>query len=70
MVVFWKFYRKLILFTCCGVLRINLTFWDELAHVSFQHVEKGHQVYVSGRLVSDVVEGDDERRQVYYKVLF
>ncbi|RRT81565.1 hypothetical protein B296_00001905 [Ensete ventricosum] len=47
---------------------INLTFWDELAHVAFQHVEKGHQVHVSGRLVSDVVEGDDEKRQVFYKV--
>ncbi|KAJ0982419.1 hypothetical protein J5N97_010674 [Dioscorea zingiberensis] len=49
---------------------ISLTFWDELAHVAFQHVEKGHQIYVSGRLVSDTVEGDDEKeRQVYYKVV-
>ncbi|KAM0951801.1 putative primosome PriB/single-strand DNA-binding, nucleic acid-binding protein [Dioscorea sansibarensis] len=49
---------------------ISLTFWDELAHVAFQHVEKGQQVYVSGRLVSDTVEGDDEKdRQVYYKVV-
>ncbi|KAJ8458952.1 hypothetical protein OPV22_031878 [Ensete ventricosum] len=48
---------------------INLTFWDELAHMAFQHVEKGHQVHVSGRLVSDVVEGDDEKRQVFYKVV-
>lgn len=48
---------------------MNLTFWDELAHAAFQHVEKGHQVFVSGRLVSDVVaEEDDEKRQVYYKV--
>lgn len=53
-----------------NVCRINLTFWDELAHVAFQHVEKGHQIYVSGRLVSDTVEGDDEKRQTYYKVLF
>ncbi|XP_020093126.1 protein OSB2, chloroplastic-like isoform X2 [Ananas comosus] len=49
---------------------VNLTFWDELAHAAFQHVEKGHQVFVSGRLVSDVVaEEDDEKRQVYYKVV-
>lgn len=34
-------------------------------------MEKGQQVYVSGRLVSDTVEGDDEKdRQVYYKVYF
>lgn len=26
-------------------------------------------MYVSGRLVSDTVEGDDEKRQVYYKVV-
>ncbi|WOL07585.1 hypothetical protein Cni_G16329 [Canna indica] len=26
-----------------------------------QHVEKGNQVYVSGRLVSDVLEGEDEK---------
>ncbi|XP_072987921.1 protein OSB1, mitochondrial-like [Typha latifolia] len=48
---------------------VNLTFWDELAHVAFQHVEKGQQVFVSGRLVSDVVEGDDEKQTVYYKVV-
>ncbi|XP_068640275.1 protein OSB1, mitochondrial-like [Aristolochia californica] len=48
---------------------INLTLWDELAHVAFQHLEKGNQVYVSGRLVSDTVEGEDEKRQTYYKVV-
>lgn len=48
---------------------INLTFWDELAHVAFQHVEKGQQIYVSGRLVSDTVEGDDGKQQTYYKVV-
>lgn len=48
---------------------INLTFWDELAHVASQHVEKGQQVYVSGRLVSDTVETDDGKKQTYYKVV-
>ncbi|KAL7198699.1 hypothetical protein ACSBR2_021075 [Camellia fascicularis] len=48
---------------------INLTFWDELAHVAFQHVEKGHQIYVSGRLVSDTVESEDGKQQTYYKVV-
>ncbi|KAL6527669.1 hypothetical protein OROMI_029480 [Orobanche minor] len=48
---------------------ISLTLWDELAQVAFQHVEKGHQVYVSGRLVSDTVENDDGKHQTYYKVL-
>eukprot|EP00262_Sarcandra_glabra_P002726 TRINITY_DN13136_c0_g1_i2.p1 TRINITY_DN13136_c0_g1~~TRINITY_DN13136_c0_g1_i2.p1 ORF type:complete len:253 (+),score=37.32 TRINITY_DN13136_c0_g1_i2:214-972(+) len=47
---------------------INLTFWDDLAHVAFQHLEKGHRIYVSGRLVSDTVERDDEK-QTYYKVV-
>ncbi|KAF5937440.1 hypothetical protein HYC85_024946 [Camellia sinensis] len=47
---------------------INLTFWDELAHVAFQHVEKGHQIYVSGRLVSDTVESEDGKQQTYYKL--
>ncbi|KAI3460925.1 hypothetical protein Pfo_017588 [Paulownia fortunei] len=50
-------------------LWINLTFWDELAHVASQHVEKGHQIYVSGRLVSDTVENDDGKQQTYYKVV-
>ncbi|KAH7577616.1 hypothetical protein JRO89_XS01G0275800 [Xanthoceras sorbifolium] len=49
--------------------RINLTFWDELAHAAYNHVEKGHQIYVSGRLVSDVVENDDGKQQTYYKVV-
>ncbi|KAG8370751.1 hypothetical protein BUALT_Bualt13G0016100 [Buddleja alternifolia] len=48
---------------------INLTFWDELANVAFQHVEKGHQIFVSGRLVSDTVENDDGKQQTYYKVV-
>ncbi|KAK4281225.1 hypothetical protein QN277_012747 [Acacia crassicarpa] len=48
---------------------INLTFWDELAHVAFQHLEKGHQIYVSGRLVTDTVESDDGKQITYYKVV-
>ncbi|CAK9143784.1 unnamed protein product [Ilex paraguariensis] len=48
---------------------INLTFWDELAHVASLHVEKGNQIYVSGRVVSDTVENDDGKQQTYYKVV-
>ncbi|XP_076960962.1 protein OSB1, mitochondrial-like [Bidens hawaiensis] len=48
---------------------INLTFWDELAHVASQHVGKGQQIYVTGRLVSDTVDGDDGKQQTYYKVV-
>ncbi|XP_062080888.1 protein OSB2, chloroplastic-like isoform X2 [Humulus lupulus] len=48
---------------------INLTFWDELANIASQHVEKGQQIYVSGRLISDTVESDDGKQQTYYKVV-
>ncbi|PON95016.1 Single-stranded DNA-binding protein [Trema orientale] len=48
---------------------INLTFWDELAQVAFQHVQKGQQIYVYGRLISDTVESDDGKQQTYYKVV-
>ncbi|KAI4329719.1 hypothetical protein MLD38_028072 [Melastoma candidum] len=48
---------------------ISLTFWDELAQTAFQHVEKGQQIYVSGRLVSDEVDGEDGKQQIYYKVV-
>ncbi|KAL9261058.1 OSB1, mitochondrial-like protein [Drosera capensis] len=48
---------------------INLTFWDELAHVAYQHLKKGQQIYVSGRLVADTVEGDEGKSQTYYKVV-
>ncbi|KAL3328532.1 hypothetical protein AABB24_035923 [Solanum stoloniferum] len=48
---------------------INLTFWDDLANVANQHIEKGQQIYVSGRLISDTVEGDDGKEQTYYKVV-
>ncbi|CAH9074569.1 unnamed protein product [Cuscuta epithymum] len=48
---------------------INVNVWNELAHVAFQHVEKGCQIYISGRLVSDTVEGDDGKQQTYYKVV-
>ncbi|MFS7902132.1 putative primosome PriB/single-strand DNA-binding, nucleic acid-binding protein [Helianthus anomalus] len=48
---------------------INLTFWDEVAHIASQHVEKGQQIYVTGRLVSDTVESDDGKQQTYYKVV-
>ncbi|XP_057519707.1 protein OSB2, chloroplastic-like [Amaranthus tricolor] len=47
---------------------INLTFWDELAHVANQHLQKGQQIYVSGRLLSDTVETEDGKQQTYYKV--
>ncbi|KAF3436221.1 hypothetical protein FNV43_RR23313 [Rhamnella rubrinervis] len=48
---------------------ISLTFWDELAHVAYEHVQKGNQIYVSGRLVSDTVENDEGKQQTYYKVV-
>ncbi|EXB26567.1 hypothetical protein L484_012560 [Morus notabilis] len=48
---------------------ISLTFWDELAQVAFQHVQKGQQIYVSGRLISDTVENDEGKQQTYYKVV-
>lgn len=48
---------------------INLTFWDELANTAYQHVEKGKQIYVCGRLVSDTVESDDGKQQTYYKIV-
>ncbi|XP_057508770.1 protein OSB2, chloroplastic-like [Actinidia eriantha] len=48
---------------------INLTFWDELAHVAFQHVEAGQQIHVSGRLVSDRVETEEGKQQTYYRVV-
>ncbi|KAI6684243.1 hypothetical protein NL676_030156 [Syzygium grande] len=48
---------------------INLTFWDELALTASQHLEKGHQIFVSGRLVSDVVESDEGKQQTFYKVV-
>ncbi|KAE8704030.1 auxin-induced protein 22D [Hibiscus syriacus] len=48
---------------------INLTFWDELANTAYQHVEKGQQLYVCGRLVSDTVESDDGKQQTYYKIV-
>ena len=41
-----------------------MTFWDDLANVANQHVEKGQQIYVSGRLISDTVEGDDGKEQL------
>ncbi|KAI3449711.1 hypothetical protein Pfo_006376 [Paulownia fortunei] len=51
------------------VLWINLTFWDKLAHVAFEHVQKGHQIYVCGCLVSDTVENDDGKQRTYYKIV-
>ncbi|KAF3778389.1 hypothetical protein EJ110_NYTH43582 [Nymphaea thermarum] len=56
--------------SACGTvegIRIGLTFWNELAYVAFQNMEKGQRIYVSGRLVSDVVNQDDDKPQAYYK---
>lgn len=47
---------------------INLTFWDDLAHVASQHIQKGQQIHVAGRLVTDTVETDEGKQQTYYKV--
>nr|GMD26911.1 protein OSB2, chloroplastic-like [Ipomoea batatas] len=49
-------------------VRIDLKFWDELAHIAFQHLKEGDQIYVSGRLVLDALEGEDGKQQTYYKV--
>ncbi|KAL5136695.1 Protein OSB2, chloroplastic [Glycine soja] len=48
---------------------INLTFWDDLAHVASQHLQKGHQIHVSGRLITDTVETEEGKSQTYYKVV-
>ncbi|XP_019188581.1 PREDICTED: protein OSB2, chloroplastic-like isoform X2 [Ipomoea nil] len=48
--------------------RIDLKFWGELAHIAFQHLKEGDQIYVSGRLVLDALEGEDGKQQTYYKV--
>ncbi|KAE9463926.1 hypothetical protein C3L33_04149, partial [Rhododendron williamsianum] len=47
---------------------ILLSFWNELAHAAFQHLEKGTQIYVCGRLIADTVETEDGTEQTYYKV--
>ncbi|KAJ3687408.1 hypothetical protein LUZ61_016572 [Rhynchospora tenuis] len=47
---------------------VNLTFWNELAHVAYQHLETGRRIFVSGRLVSDdFKEGNNSL--LYYKVV-
>ncbi|TKY52687.1 OSB1 [Spatholobus suberectus] len=48
---------------------ISLTFWDDLARVASQHLQKGHQIHVSGRLVTDTVEIEEGKSQTYYKVV-
>ncbi|OIV91350.1 hypothetical protein TanjilG_01968 [Lupinus angustifolius] len=48
---------------------INLSFWNEMAHIAHQHLQKGNQIYVSGRLTADTVETDDGKTQTYYKVI-
>ncbi|KAH7863980.1 hypothetical protein Vadar_024299 [Vaccinium darrowii] len=47
---------------------VFLTFWETLAHIAFQHLEKGSRIYVCGRLLADVVESDDGKDLTYYKV--
>lgn len=39
-----------------------------MAHAAFQHLEKGTQIYVCGRLIADTVETEDGTEQTYYKV--
>ncbi|KAJ4830742.1 hypothetical protein Tsubulata_014170 [Turnera subulata] len=48
---------------------VKLTFWDILAQVAASHVRVGDQIYVSGRLVADVVEKEEGKPQTYYKVV-
>ncbi|KAL8137292.1 hypothetical protein V2J09_003293 [Rumex salicifolius] len=60
---------KVLAWTRIAVKKINLTFWDELAHTAYQHVQKGEQIYVSGRLISDTVTSNDGKQQTYYKKL-
>ncbi|KAJ1417542.1 Primosome PriB/single-strand DNA-binding [Sesbania bispinosa] len=48
---------------------IHVTFWDDLAHVAYRHLQKGHQIHVSGRLVPDSVETDKGKHVTYFKVV-
>ncbi|CAJ1969473.1 unnamed protein product, partial [Sphenostylis stenocarpa] len=48
---------------------INLTFWDDLALAASQHLQKGHQIHVSGRLITDTVESEEGKTNTYYKVV-
>jgi len=66
---------KVVAWTCLSVKKsatqtslINLTFWDDLALVASQHLQKGHQVHVSGRLITDTVESEEGKTNTYYKV--
>ncbi|XP_027934755.1 protein OSB1, mitochondrial-like [Vigna unguiculata] len=67
---------KVVAWTCLSVKKsatqtslINLTFWDDLALVASQHLQKGHQVHVSGRLITDTVESEEGKTNTYYKVV-
>lgn len=62
-------YKNLLKLTSM-FFRVFLTFWETLAHIAFQHVEKGSRIYVCGRLLADVVESDDGKDLTYYKVFF
>lgn len=66
---------KVVAWTCLSVKKsvtqtslISLTFWDDLALVASQHLQKGHQIHVSGRLITDTVESEEGKTNTYYKV--
>ncbi|KAK7393477.1 hypothetical protein VNO78_22034 [Psophocarpus tetragonolobus] len=48
---------------------ISLNFWDDLAQVASQHLQQGHQIHVSGRLITDTVENEEGKTLTYYKVV-
>ncbi|ESW16682.1 hypothetical protein PHAVU_007G176800 [Phaseolus vulgaris] len=67
---------KVVAWTCLSVKKsvtqtslISLTFWDDLALVASQHLQKGHQIHVSGRLITDTVESEEGKTNTYYKVV-
>ncbi|KAJ3674725.1 hypothetical protein LUZ60_005341 [Juncus effusus] len=66
---------KVVAWTKLGVWKsatdttwVNLNFWEDLAHIAYQHLQSGQRIFVSGKLISDVVKGEDETVQTYYKV--
>ncbi|KAJ7532581.1 hypothetical protein O6H91_13G010900 [Diphasiastrum complanatum] len=46
-----------------------LEFWNELAEVAAHHLKKGHKIHVAGRVVVDIVGGEDQVSKTYVKVI-
>ncbi len=59
-----RFLGEMVIDMLLFFIRLEMEFWDTLAHVAGQHLKKGDQIYVTGYLKVDVYLKDEVQQKI------